>query len=438
MSLPVNCSPEELDIYLRGLEVGYLPTSSWGMFPFSQSRSSDIAKRSLLRDITTVLYRGFQYSTMCRRSTVGRGVGSSICSPGDFRARTLAVQELERDSLGRDLDCGESSQESSMRSDLDVSRLKIHRCSQVPGVSKHGYSKWWVHSLGPHGTSETLLSASGQIYSGFWRTFPKWGMMRSGELSERTMPGHLTSVIGSGLLLPTPTRASADKEVVGSQGGYNIVSAAKQNWMWRTPSSQESGIKVGRLETRNGEELGSNCRHYDKGTGRLAQIGLNHQVQIFPTPLANDALKRGEFDIQNPRNGLPAAVKRLESFPTPCATDYKGEGVSGELRDRLDYAAERGATKSRSYPTPGTSGMSNDSGNCEKINKLAEEGCISEEERRSMRSGNGGQLNPTWVEWLMGWPIGWTDLNPLEMGKFRSWLQSQRSAFEEIRKNLEK
>ena len=25
--------------------------------------------------------------------------------------------------------------------------------------------------------------------------------------------------------------------------------------------------------------------------------------------------------------------------------------------------------------------------------------------------GNGGQLNPTWVEWLMGFPIGWTDLD---------------------------
>jgi hypothetical protein len=29
-----------------------------------------------------------------------------------------------------------------------------------------------------------------------------------------------------------------------------------------------------------------------------------------------------------------------------------------------------------------------------------------------------GQLNPTWVEWLMGWPLGWTDLKPLEMDKF--------------------
>jgi hypothetical protein len=35
----------------------------------------------------------------------------------------------------------------------------------------------------------------------------------------------------------------------------------------------------------------------------------------------------------------------------------------------------------------------------------------------------GGQLNPTWVEWLMGWPLGWTDLKPLAMGKFQEWLQ---------------
>jgi hypothetical protein len=29
----------------------------------------------------------------------------------------------------------------------------------------------------------------------------------------------------------------------------------------------------------------------------------------------------------------------------------------------------------------------------------------------------GGKLNPEWTEWLMGWPLGWTDLKPLEMDK---------------------
>jgi hypothetical protein len=29
----------------------------------------------------------------------------------------------------------------------------------------------------------------------------------------------------------------------------------------------------------------------------------------------------------------------------------------------------------------------------------------------------GGQLNPAWAEWLMGWPVQWTELKPLEMDK---------------------
>ena len=31
-----------------------------------------------------------------------------------------------------------------------------------------------------------------------------------------------------------------------------------------------------------------------------------------------------------------------------------------------------------------------------------------------------GTLNPSWVEWLMGWPLGFTDLKPLETAKFRN------------------
>ena len=36
----------------------------------------------------------------------------------------------------------------------------------------------------------------------------------------------------------------------------------------------------------------------------------------------------------------------------------------------------------------------------------------------------GGMPNPPWIEWLMGWPIGWTALEPLETGKFRLWLRA--------------
>jgi hypothetical protein len=33
----------------------------------------------------------------------------------------------------------------------------------------------------------------------------------------------------------------------------------------------------------------------------------------------------------------------------------------------------------------------------------------------------GGSLNPTWVEWLMGWPLGWTDCAVSGMAKFQEW-----------------
>jgi len=38
-------------------------------------------------------------------------------------------------------------------------------------------------------------------------------------------------------------------------------------------------------------------------------------------------------------------------------------------------------------------------------------------------SDQSGTLNPTWVEWLIGFPLGWTDLKPLEMHRFLSWRQ---------------
>lgn len=34
-----------------------------------------------------------------------------------------------------------------------------------------------------------------------------------------------------------------------------------------------------------------------------------------------------------------------------------------------------------------------------------------------------GQPSPIVEEWLMGWPEGWSDTRPLEMAKYRSWLQ---------------
>ena len=61
---------------------------------------------------------------------------------------------------------------------------------------------------------------------------------------------------------------------------------------------------------------------------------------------------------------------------------------------------------------------------------------MKSEGRKSGKKWDGGQLNPDWVEWLMGFPIGQTDLKPLEMGKFHSqWLQPMQSYLRSLLKN---
>jgi len=101
------------------------------------------------------------------------------------------------------------------------------------------------------------------------------------------------------------------------------------------------------------------------------------------------------------------------NWPTP---------VHSEARQGLQIRREgkKGTQTSLStavltWPTPRTKGMCGGSGSWDLLNKNT-----TIEEARLMGAGNGGQLNPTWVEWLMGFPLGWTDLRPLEMLKYPS------------------
>ena len=68
------------------------------------------------------------------------------------------------------------------------------------------------------------------------------------------------------------------------------------------------------------------------------------------------------------------------------------------------------------WPTPSTgASLCGGTGNFQALKKMAAAGLITEEEQRQLSQGNGGKTNPVWVEWLMGFPVGWTDLNASEM-----------------------
>lgn len=128
-------------------------------------------------------------------------------------------------------------------------------------------------------------------------------------------------------------------------------------------------------------------------------------------------------------------------LPTPTAQSYGtnqggSAGRTGPLRPSLQTMALRNL-----WPTPlatdGSKGGPNQRGGKGDLRLASAVHLWPTPAARDWRSGKGrkdnghtpqlpeqigGQLNPRWVEWLMGWPIGWAALEPLGMDRFQQWL----------------
>jgi hypothetical protein len=55
----------------------------------------------------------------------------------------------------------------------------------------------------------------------------------------------------------------------------------------------------------------------------------------------------------------------------------------------------------------------------------------NDKSRDQLNEYTGGLLNPEWVEWLMGWPIGWTSLEPLSKTTVDEWKKNIHSYWRE-------
>ena len=81
------------------------------------------------------------------------------------------------------------------------------------------------------------------------------------------------------------------------------------------------------------------------------------------------------------------------------------------------------------WPTPTTgAGLCGGTGNFKTLQRMAEKGLITEEERRQLSQGNGGKTNPGLLEWLMGYEQQFTKLIPTPISSMykggtvtRSW-----------------
>jgi hypothetical protein len=188
--------------------------------------------------------------------------------------------------------------------------------------------------------------------------FPKSGMTRNGLLWELPMLEPPTRETVFGFSVPTPVSSDATSgAVIGKNDTFYTTSTG-----------------LPRKINQNGKD---------------GSVGLARLVQMWPTPSTKGYGHAAEEMVGN-------LITKIE----------EGVITKEEAEQMLSLPKlENHRTWKKKFSTPNTRNWK-DTG-------------TTQGNRKSPNLGTqvGGHLNPTWVEWLMGWPLGWTDLKPLATDK---------------------
>ncbi len=285
----------------------------------------------------------------------------STSLPEAFPARTSRQLDFEPVYRERDLDSGPNCADLLARYDL---ALRFWKTSQL-----------------------SLLATADDGLDEFLETWPRSGIAVSGIAYRLPNLARTTTEIASGLL-PTPTAqdyGSNQSPTKGAAVRPSLQSMARKE-LWPTPLANEGGPDYAKIERGN--------RRNGKGLKLTTTVNLKRK-EMFPTPLANEGKHAAPTDWEmNTDHGATKDSLRVQVnkrvLPTPTARDSKG-GYNTKSLTRKDG-------KSRTLD-----GLPN-----------------------AVLDGKGtetvtGALNPNWVEWLMGFPVGHTDLGSSETPSYLSW-----------------
>jgi hypothetical protein len=184
---------------------------------------------------------------------------------------------------------------------------------------------------------------------------------------------------------PTPTQdMTTERKKKYAQGGKPLTMAvqeAEQKKMWPTPSSRDYKGGSGTVKEKDGKYYRqSNTTGTKFGVRLDALVEYQEKQKMWPTPRASAAMSEKSESIKKrvERKGRLGAKleESVAMVPTPTARDYKGARKPETLK-------KAGRNENNSLP-----------------DKVA--------------ARQKGSLNPDWVEWLMGYPPGWTDIKDSE------------------------
>ena len=253
----------------------------------------------------------------------------------------------------------EQGEESSAESFLDIPQCVLSRLNLIAGKSCCKGS----------GT-ESCQSSQFGIMS------PPSMELRGGE---KSMSSAEDSRAKTSQALARGPESQANEAGFGQKWPESLAKYDPNTHSWRTPQCLLFEDSTECLETfpRWGSMLNGELWERTMSQLRTAET----ESGLWPTPCASEA-RQGYQNRNNGKKGtqesLSTKVMDAEKFATPQSRDWRSP--AGKL-DRWN----------------------------------------NPDRSRNLNDQIGGQLNPNWVEWLMGWPIGWTDLNPLEMDKFQQW-----------------
>ena len=157
---------------------------------------------------------------------------------------------------------------------------------------------------------------------------------------------------------------------------------------------------------------------------QLTLFPADFLVSRFPSPGSDEARmmtvtsgrRCAELSEKSDQTGLSGKTcldlfeTRLMRFLTVSSRRATRQGhMLSRLVRPEPCSKEKG---SLSWPRPTTGApLCGGTHNFQQMIALRDAGIITEEERRNLTQGNGGKSNPALMEWLVGFPLGWTDLN---------------------------
>ncbi len=205
-----------------------------------------------------------------------------------------------------------------------------------------------------------------------------------------------------------------EQEAQAMMNGTTLRPPRMKEWMWPTP--QAADHLANQSETLEAWEKRAAEK---KKEGINLQFALRHAVQknpiMWPTPTAGDHSRNTIPPSVGKSRGYDLSMKVVEvenqkrMWPTPRAsgqenldTLIKRKGETAAVQHNLTAAVQK-------WPTP-TARDWKDSGKAvvNSTRHLLPQ-AVAKSDKEKWITG-GGALNPTWVEWLMGYPGGYTDL----------------------------